>query len=210
MSTEKLPSLWQVEAELAAWIDTEEGGTVPAELQAEFAAGIAEASERGAAKRGNVIRFIQVAEAEMALCKVEEERIRDRRKQIEAGLERFRAYVAGVVQEFGTQKPGQTSKTLPCALGILRAQHGPAKVVITDDEAVPFDFKRATVHFDNAADWHWIVNVLATSGDEPAPTGTWRATFTPDKDRIKEAQDAGEEVPGADRQMEGDLFLKLK
>lgn len=209
-TTEKLPSLWEVEADLQAFIDTEEGG-VPEELRAEFAQALAAKTDAAAQKRSNVLRFLAVAEHEMALCKAEEERIRTRRKQIESGLERFRAYVADIVRQHGQQKPGQKTYTLPCPTGILRAQQNAPAVVISDEQAIPLEFKKCVVTFSDAMEWKWMLSMARIADPHYTPEpGRVDVRLETMVSRIKEAQDAGVDVPGADREPQGEWSLRTK
>ena len=201
--------LWQVEADLAVWTETAEGESVPEELQSEFAAKLAEASERAVAKRERCIEFIIAAEKEIEACKEREEGARARRKQIESGLKKFRAYVADIVRQHGTQKPGQKTYTLACPLGVLRAQQNAPAVVISDESEIPLEFKKAVVTFNSADEWAWVVHIMRSYDFEPEP-GRVDVRLETMVSRIKEAQDAGVDVPGADREPQGEWSLRTK
>jgi len=200
-------TLYSIEDELAAFVDTEE--LVPEDLREQYALAMGAKNDAAVTKRDNVIRAIRFLEDQRDLAKAEEERIREHRKRVEAALERFRSYVAGVVDRFGEQKPGQKTKTLHATIGVLRCQQSPGKIVIEDEAVLPGRFCRAVVTFDRADDWERMYKTFFSLPEKPELQGGFKPEREPLKERIAEAIDAGEEVPGADRAF-GEWGLRLK
>lgn len=173
-------TLYAVEQELTAYLDTEE--MVPAEQLAEFQAALAAKGAAALDKRDAVIRAFQAIDAQIEFCKKERERLADRQKTLENGLKRFRKYLAGVCEATGQKK-------LEGRIGTISYRKGSQSVEVTDAKLVPLQCAKVTVEFF-AEDWQALGDFLDEHGT-PALYGPWMANhqareITPDKKALKQ------------------------
>jgi hypothetical protein len=183
MSDVKSLTLYQIESDLAAMLDTE--ALVPEEYLAAFQAELAAKTEQGMAKRANCIRAIRHIEHQIELASSEEKRLAEWRRSLSAGLDRFKDYIVRCIELTG-------SKKVEADNGSLSIQSNPESVEITDLELVPDEFKTVTVKMP-AALWREIVTEY-----RPADLTGLDATFNPNKSAIKDAIKSGREIPGCD------------
>jgi len=176
--SEKSLSLYQIESDLQAFVDSE--ALVPEEQLALFQAEFAAKTREAVIKRTKCIMAIQHLEGQIAHARAEENRIAAWRGSLESGLARFKDYLVRCIELSGQKKVEADN-------GSLAIQANPESVEITDLEAVPDEFKTVTVKMP-AALYHELI--LSLDGCD--------ATFTASKTAIKEALKAGREVPGAD------------
>lgn len=181
MSDVKSLTLYQIESDLAAMLDTE--ALVPEEYLAAFQAELAAKTEQGMAKRANCIRAIRHIEHQIELASSEEKRLAEWRRSLSAGLDRFKDYIVRCIELTG-------SKKVEADNGSLAIQANPESVEITDLEAVPDEFKTVTVKM-SAVMYRRIC-------DDLIDLDFLDVTYTASKTQIKEALKAGREVPGAD------------
>jgi hypothetical protein len=163
--TEIIPSgtLIELTDHLQALFDTLEMIDSP-EMKKEAEADIARYLEAEVRKVDAVAGYLAQCEAQQAAAKAEIERLRQRQALWETREERVRKYTQDVMERYELKKlEGHT------ATFMLRA--APPSVVITDEAAVPDEFKRTTV------------------------------SITVDKRAIKKAIDEGRDVDGADLSM---------
>ena len=183
MSNEKSLSLYHIEEELKAYLDSE--ALVPEEQLAEFQAEFVAKSAAAVRKRGDCIRAISHIEAQISGARAEENRIAAWRGSLESGLARFKDYLVRCIELSGQKKVEADNSS-------LAIQANPESVEITDLDAVPDEFKTVTVKMP-AALWREIVTEY-----RPADLTGLDATFTASKTAIKEALKQGRDVPGAD------------
>lgn len=156
-------TLFEIQDHIQALFDTLEMIDSP-ELKAEAEADIARYLEAETRKVDGIAGYLAQCETQQNAAKAEIERLRARCSAWEAREDRVRKYVQDVMERFGDKKlEGRTATFL------LRAV--PASVVITDEAAIPEEFKRTTV------------------------------TVSVDKMAIKKAINAGADVAGADLSM---------
>ncbi len=130
-------SLFDIQDHLQAMFDTLEMIDSP-ELKKEAEDEIARYFEAEVRKVDGISHYLSQCEAQQASAKAEIERLRARASAWESREERVRKYVQEVMERFGDKKlEGRT------ATFMLRAV--PPSVVITDEAAIPEEFKRTTV-----------------------------------------------------------------
>lgn len=178
MSNDKSLSLYQIESDLQAFVDSE--ALVPEDQLAEFQQEFLAKSREAVAKRGNCIRAISHIEAQIAGARAEENRIAAWRGSLESGLARFKDYLVRCIELSGQKK-------LEADNGSLAIQANPESVEITDAALIPDEFVTVTVKMP--------AKVYRELGLE---LDGLDATFNPSKSALKEAIKAGREVPGAD------------
>ncbi len=178
-------TLYGAEENLAAFLETEEGG-VPEEMREEFALALAGANEVAIDKRDGCIRFVRHVESQIDFAKAEKARINDWQKSLEGGLERFRAYLANVVSIHGKQPKGVAK--LAGRTGMLTLRKTPDTAQIVDEAAIPVKYKTVTVTM-SAEQWARIASL--------APWDV-QSSVSIVKKPILDALKAGEDVPGAE------------
>jgi len=185
--SEKSLSLYHIEEELKAYLDSE--ALVPEDQLAAFQAEFIAKSAAAVRKRGDCIRAISHIEAQIAGARAEENRIAEWRKSLESGLERFKAYLIRCIELSGQKKVEADN-------GSLSIQSNPESVEITDLELVPDEFKTVTVKMP-AALYRELLQETAER-DAAVYSHILDVTFTASKTQIKEALKQGREVPGCD------------
>jgi len=179
--SEKSLSLYHIEADLVAFVDSE--ALVPEEQLAEFQAAFLAKTREAVAKRTACIRALSHIEAQIAGARAEENRIAAWRGSLESGLARFKDYLVRCIELSGQKKVEADN-------GSLAIQANPESVEITDLDAVPDEFKTVTVKMP-AAVYRNLLNYEILLKD-------YDATWTASKTAIKEALKQGRDVPGAD------------
>jgi len=178
--SEKSLSLYQIESDLQAFVDTE--ALVPEDQLAAFQAAFLEKTQQAIQKRGNCIRAISHIEAQIAGARAEENRIAAWRGSLESGLARFKDYLVRCIELSGQKKVEADN-------GSLAIQANPESVEITDGSLIPDEFQTVTVKMPAA-----MFRALTEAGH----IHDCDATFNPSKSAIKEAIKSGREVTGAD------------
>lgn len=130
-------SLYRIEEALLALADTEEAG-VPTELQEKFAQEIGEYTEAALEKRDGCARFVAFLKGQIALAKAEEKRLHERRKRLEGGLDRFKAYVVGCVVRFASNMVKGPPKLEGHTCTLVAAKN-PQGAEILDAQQLPAD-----------------------------------------------------------------------
>jgi len=180
MSDTKSLSLYHIEEELKAYLDSE--ALVPEDQLAAFQAAFLEKTQQAIQKRGNCIRAISHIEAQIAGARAEENRIAAWRGSLESGLARFKDYLVRCIELSGQKKVEADN-------GSLSIQANPESVEITDATLIPDEFQTVTVKMPAA-----MFRALAEAGH----IHDCDATFNPSKSALKEAIKQGREIPGCD------------
>lgn len=195
------PSLYELEQDLQAFIDTAD--LVSEESQDEFQREFAEALQRSVEKRDRAGQFLIHCQQQQENCDKEIDRLKARKRSFEVAEKRVRMYVQGVIESLGTDAKGRPRKLEGNTVTFsLRAK--PPAVEITNDEAVPAKYKSITVTLP----LH-IWEALFSDCDESDPIwAEFKAAGVLGercviKKAIREALDAGEDVPGADLSIGG-------
>jgi hypothetical protein len=135
-------SLYQIQEDLQALIETGEGG-VPEELLAEFEAALTAKTQQSIAKVDDCIRAHSIVKAEIQFCKDEKKRIGEHQTRLENGLERFRAYLLRVL--LATPQPAKGQRKLEGRTGTVTMRNNPDKLEVTDKAKVPLHACTVTV-----------------------------------------------------------------
>ena len=130
----KAPSLYALEDDLLALIDTGEGG-IPEELRAEYEAELTRALCATRAKRDRVGEFIRHLDSQAAFAKAESERLAGRSKDFLVMKERVCGWVKRTMELTGQKKLEGDTTTFT-----LRQK--PPHVEITAEVLIPLDYKR--------------------------------------------------------------------
>lgn len=194
-------TLYDVEEELQALADTED--LVETQQETEFLERLADALDTAKIKRDRVAHTILAAEQMQAQCKAEIARLaalKDRFASIEF---RLRRYVVRVIRSFGKDPKGKYRKLQgETTMMYLRAL--PTSVDVLDDAVLAPRFKNVIIEVEQD---YW----LQLQADHPELRDVTPKAVTVDKERIREALEAGEEVRGADLKLSGhDYSLTVK
>lgn len=188
-------SLWRIEEELAALLDTI--AATPDEQKAEIGAAIAEYLERSAEKVDSIAHVLKALDWEQEAAADEIARLQERKKAAKASQERLEQYVCRVIAMRGGKLAGKTN-----TLSVRPSE----AVKLTDEKQVPAAYQRVAVKMPRVL---WMM-VLRSLGDE---TIRELNVSTEQKietllDPIKRALKAGEVVPGAEIETRGNLQRK--
>jgi hypothetical protein len=192
-----VPTLYDLEESLTALLDTQD--MVAPEDEQAFLADFEAALSTATDKRDRVAGRLAKLEAQQAYAAAEIKRLQAFKRSAEAQQSRLENYVAYVIQRLGKDAKGKWRK-LEGNSSTLSLKACPASVEVTDEPAIPIDFKRATVTLP-AAMLNDILGVLADCTpkffEEVAPEVASSLKLEVDKRAVKATIDAGEVVPGA-------------
>lgn len=170
------------------------------EARAEITSEIATRQANLIAKVDRFAAVMRRLEHEAAWEKAESERHSGRRRRYEAAYQRMEAYAIHHMHEANLRKlEGQGAA--------LKLRPGNGAVVITDEAAVPEEFKTVTVTMPLV---QWIELMQAAGLNDPlryAPQSA-NASISIPKDPVKKAIKAGREIPGADISFSDSLQLE--
>lgn len=209
---ERSLSLFAIEENLAALLDTAEMVEEEDEdARLTILADIGETHEAALRKRDNVIRLLRRLKyliGNGTTKGVVDQEIADLRKlkgHLESRRERIARYIMGIIQRFG-----RDGKRLDGTVGTLTLARNPESTDITDETAVPSEYKTLTI------------TVPATAWEEHIRTHEWfsgeraaildqitRTEVQIDRTAVKAAIKAGTEVPGGDLKL-GEYRLEVK
>ena len=195
------PSLFDLEQDLAALLDTEV--FVSPEQEAEYRQELGARLEASVEKRDRVGQFIRHCEMQQDNCDAEIERLQERKRSFIAAEKRIRQYVQVVIESLGPDAKGKPKKLEGKTVTFsLRAK--PGSVEITDESVVPAEYKSTTVTLPLET-WELICDDFRDDDDDPLWTEIQRAKalVSVSKSAIKAAIDRGAEVPGADLSIGG-------
>lgn len=137
-------TLYDVESNLQAFADTEDGGTITDEQRAEFESELSTALSQAVEKRDHFAQWIRMNETLAAATGEEIKRLQARKKRLEAQAERAKEFGARVILNLGPDAKGRYRK-LEGKTATLAVKKNPDTVQITDETAVPEAFKTVTV-----------------------------------------------------------------
>jgi hypothetical protein len=186
-------TLYELEEQLAALVETQAGG-IPPELEQQFLTELEATLKSTADKRDRVGQFLNHLEAQKQFADAEIRRLEERRARLAAALERLEAYVIRVIQGLGMEK-GKYRKLEGNTI-TLRIQRCPDSVEVADAAAVPLDYQKAEVTLP-AALWEPILDQLDFDFRVQVNAAIRKIELDVSKTAIKAAIDAGAEVPGA-------------
>jgi hypothetical protein len=186
-------SLYSLEDTLLALLDSAE--TVDDSQQVAYLQDLAQAHEQALQKRRNVRAFLLWLKAQQVLCKAEADRIADLQRHYANAEKRLENYVVGVIQEFAPE-PKKGAKKLECEPGVLSIRKNPDSIEITDEAAVPAEYKVLTIALP-AQVWEGLLEPLDEGCRAAVISQIRRSDLSVEKKPIKAAIEAGAEVPGA-------------
>lgn len=195
-------TLYQVETDLAALIETSEGG-VPEELLEEFKQDLIAYTEKAVVKRDRVIHFIRFVENQIAFTAEEEKRLHERKKRLQGALASFMAYVARVVQECAPDMR-KGARRLEGKTGTLAAVKNPDSVDVFDAAQLPADFTHIEMRVPGS-----VIAELPEDIRQTLRRSAVEYAVVPVKANIAQALKAGRTVPGA-RWKQGEMRLEIR
>ena len=151
------PSLYEYEQDLLALLDTAE--MVTPEQDAEFQRDLTEQLQKTVAKRDRVGSFIKHLEMQAKFAGEEIKRLQERKRLFEHVEVRLRGYVLHLIEELGPDAKGKLRK-LEGERFTLSARACPVSLEITDEAAVPLEYKNVTVAM-SAEDWDAFLEAYA-------------------------------------------------
>ena len=204
MGTQAL-SLYEIEDDLQAMIETVEGG-IDAEQEVAFFNDLSKKLIAAIEKRDRVGHFLAHCEAQEALVDKEMDRLSTLKKVFTKARERMEGYVIMTIRQLGVDPKGKWKK-LEGKTTVFSLRQKPGRVAILDEAELAMKFKNVSVTIPGAV---WA-EFTEQHPDEAAELvrGFTRQDVAPDKRAIKAAIDAGEDVDGADVVI-GDLGLIRK
>ncbi|HLH43120.1 MAG TPA: siphovirus Gp157 family protein [Bryobacteraceae bacterium] len=206
-----VPTLYEIEDSLQALIET--GDSVTPEMEDAFQAELSAALHTAASKRDRVAQFLAFCDSQKALAKQEIDRIRKRQAAFEKAAERLESYVVAVIKSLGADEKGRYRK-LEGNSATLSIKRNPASTSIEDDSLIPLRFKDASVTARCPADrwvaaveeisaaWSGMLETMQFSDDAKQLMSLLldgrNVTYSTRKADVKKAIESGEDVPGAD------------
>lgn len=199
------PSLFDLEQDLAALLDTEV--FVSPDQEAEFRQELGAALEASIEKRDRVGQFIHHCVMQQDNCDAEVQRLQERKRSFAAAEQRIRRYVQVVIESLGTDAKGKPKKLEGKTVTFsLRAK--PSAVEIVDEITVPAEYKSISVTLPLET-WELICDEFRADDEDGDPMwtemqrATAKAMRSISKQAIKAAIDRGADVPGADLSIGG-------
>ena len=187
-------ALYEREAEVDELIDALDEELSPDEEQG-LQARLADALQYAVDKREAYGLFLMRLDQIQANSKREIERLKLRIDHIENAKTRMRRYAVAAIRALGSDQKGKFRKLMGHTVTLfIRAL--PSSVEITDEAAIPSEFKRVSVQMP--ATLYERLCVLA-----PVIAELQLKDLHIDKEAIKRALEAGREVTGADLRLPG-------
>jgi len=149
-------SLYDIEAHLAALVDTED--LVPVELEQEYALDLQATLAATVEKRDRVGQFMAHLEAQIAFAHAEVARLKAREEFYEKVFARMEGYVSRVIESLGLDAKGKRKKLEGTTI-TLSLCGCDKRVEVTDEAAVPTRYKRVTVTLP-AETWELVCDSL--------------------------------------------------
>lgn len=190
-------TLYELEDGLLALLDTDD--MVPDEQRGEYLAALQDQLEKTVEKRDAVARFMAHLESQQELVKAEVDRLQRLGKHFKAVEDRMKDTVRCTIQNLGVDAKGKYRKLegKTCVLSLAKL---PGSVEITDEEAVPVEYKDAVLTMP-AATWQALMEDLFPEDREKIVAALRKQDLVVRKSDVKAALEGGE-VPGA-RMSEG-------
>ena len=195
-AVEVMPSgltLYTLEDQLAALADTAE--MVPPDQEQEFLKEFQSALVAAVEKRDRVGQFMAHLEQQVAFAKAEIERLKGRKDFYESVLERMEQYVIRVLTSLGWDARGKPRK-LEGQTVTFSLKGCPASVDITDEAAVPGEYKSATITLPLPL-WEELLDSLDLEFSGKIMDSIKKPQIVTSKSAIRAALEAGTAVPGA-------------
>jgi len=167
---------------------------------------IGQALRKTKEKRDRVVAFLRHCGQQLEFADAEIERIQKRKDVIARICEELECYLVQMIDQFAV--PDQRGiKRLEGNLSIMRIQKNPDSVLITDDRALPVEWKDIVLTMP-AHVWVALLQRLAKDECTLFEQKVKKSEFRPDKKAIANELKKGVEIPGADLKF-GDLRLVI-
>ena len=187
-------TLYEVEEHLSALAESIE--TVTADQEQEFLESFKAALTSAADKRDQVAHYLAHLEQQQKFAAQEISRLQKFKKEREAIQARLEAYVSYCIQAQGKDTKGRHKK-LEGRTTLMFLRWCPPSVEVTDIDAVPIEYKIATVTIPALKLWD-VLNALNEDLRKSVLDQIARITsYTADKRMIKSAVECGVKIPGA-------------
>ena len=186
-------SIFEIEQYLAAMVETAD--LVPPEQEQEFLAEFRHTLSTAIEQRDRVGQYMAHLETQAAFAKAEIERLRQSKLIYERSLERVEQYVLSTIESLGKDTKGNRRK-LEGNTVTFSARACPPSVEITDEAAVPVEFKTLTIRL-LASTWERLLDSLGIDQRTEIFSQVKRAEYEVSKSAIKAALDSRTPVPGA-------------
>jgi hypothetical protein len=188
-------TLYQVEDDLQALLDTGEGG-VPVEVEEAFRVELEAALRTAIDKRDRVGQFLSHCEAQEAHIEAEIKRLRALKGSFGRAAEKMEGYVRRVIESLGMDEKGRWRK-LEGRTTVFSLRACPPSVLVTNEGAVPAKFKTLTITVPAEA-WEKVADFLPHEYRVEFIGAVKKTEVSINAAAIKGAINAGEAVPGAD------------
>lgn len=185
-------SLFDIEEGLQAFLDTAE--VVSADQEQAFLVDFEHALNAATEKRDRVAGMLANFEAREAFCKLEIDRLKELKASSARKREQLEAYVSYVIQRIGKDAKGKYRK-LEGRTSVLSLAACPVSVEVTDEPAIPLEYKRATLTVAAA-----LLNDVMDALDDKLQMEFAKGMsldLAVDKGSVKAAIEAKVNVPGA-------------
>lgn len=197
----KTLSLYEVEGVYQTLLDLE--ALVPPEMESVIKAELEEALLYAIEKRDKCAHFLMSLARQEDTCDEEMDRIKRHRETLINVRRRLEKYVVSVIRSQGTDMKGK-HKQLRGNTTLMYVRALPASVDILDDSIVPSRFKNITVTmpldlWERMCKEHPELEMHGLMEIKIKYTNT-------EKEKVRQAIDQNEEVPGADLKMAGHDF----
>ena len=187
-------SIFEIEEYLAALVETAE--LVSHDQEQEFLAEFRQTLSTAVDQRDRVGQYMAHLETQAAFAKAEIERLRQRKGAYERAFERIEQYVLNTIDFLGKDAKGNRRK-LEGNTVTFSARACPRSVEITDEAAVPAEFKTLTLRLP-AATWERLLDSLDIEQRADIIGQVKRAECEVSKSAIKASIESGIPVSGAD------------
>jgi hypothetical protein len=141
-------SLYRIEDDLAALLETGSGGISP-EFEQEYRSDLAQALQKAVDKRDRVGQFIRYLEDQARFAAEEAKRLTERKQFFERAAERMRAYVKWTIESMGLDEQGKWRKLEGRSTTFVLRKL--PDILQVDDAAIPADYKTLVITVPAAA-----------------------------------------------------------
>jgi hypothetical protein len=197
-------SLYRLEDDLAALVETAEGGIDPAREE-EFRVDLARALQAAMEKRDRVGEFIRYLENQAKFAGEESKRLAERKAIFERAVERLKMYIKWTIQQIGADEQGRWRKlegrTVTFSLRKL-----PDILQVDDEAAIPAEFKTLVITVPAAA---WEQHLAACAAREALLAAVIHTEVKLDRRELLARLKEGAELPGVDIRL-GDFGLAMR
>lgn len=187
-------SLFELEDQIQAMIDTGEGG-VPPELEQQFVTEFESLLKAAEEKRDRFHQFLAFLESQVDLADKEIDRLRERKATIQKWIERLEGIGVRVIQGLPKDKKGKYQRLMGTTVTLSIAKN-PDSVDITDETQIDLEFQTFRISMP-ARLWEPILDQLDIDLRRELLETIAQPDVTSSKTLIHEAFDRGIDVAGA-------------